>query len=304
MLSGIGDADELARFDIPAVVPSAGGRRQPPGPPRDLRPARLHQADLAVRGAKALEQAVHRPRMAPAQARPRRHQPFRGGRVHPLARGRRAPRSAVPFPAARGELRRLQPAADPRLPGARRADAPDLGRPHPAARRRSARAALDPVQLHGHRGRPPGDARGGAPDPRDLRPARVRSLPRPGARARPRGRDRRRDRCLRARPRRERLSRLRHLQDGPGQRPERGGRRRLPGLRRRGPARRRRLDHAEHRVRQPQRADDHARREGLRPDPRPRAARCRLDVRSTSRRTGRPSSGSQASHRPTAPRVR
>ena len=72
---------------------------------------------------------------------------------------------------------------------------------------------------------------------------------------------------------RERLPSLRHLQDGPGQRPDGGGRRRVPGPRRRGPARGRRLDHAEHPVRQPQRADDHARREGRRPDPRPGAAR-------------------------------
>ena len=120
--------------------PPAGRRPQPPGPPGDLRPARVHQADLAVRRAKALAQAAHRPGVDPAEARSRRHQPFRGGRVHPLARGRRAPRSAVPFPADRDELRRLQPAADPRLPGARRADAPDLGRPASACARRTRRS--------------------------------------------------------------------------------------------------------------------------------------------------------------------
>ena len=47
----------------------------------------------------------------------------------------------------------------------------------------------------------------------------------------------------------------------------------VPRPRHRGPARGRRLDHAEHRLGQPERAYDHARREGVRPDPRPRAAR-------------------------------
>ena len=86
----------------------AGRRPQSPGPPGDLRAARVHPADLAVRGAAALEQGAHRPGVDPAEAGPRRDQPFRGGRLHPLARGRRASRSAVPFPADRGELRRQQ----------------------------------------------------------------------------------------------------------------------------------------------------------------------------------------------------
>ena len=48
--------------------PPAGRRPQPPGPPGDLRPARVHQADLAVRGAKALAQAAHRPGVDPARS--------------------------------------------------------------------------------------------------------------------------------------------------------------------------------------------------------------------------------------------
>ena len=120
-------------------------------------------------------------RLAVPRPRHRRVQPVRGGRLHPLARGRRAPRPAVSFPADRDELRRQQSLAGPRLPGPCRADAPDLGRPGAPALRRSARAALDPLQLHGNRRRPPGDARRGPPDPRDLCAAGVRPLSRPGA---------------------------------------------------------------------------------------------------------------------------
>ena len=124
-------------------------RQESAGPSRDLRPARLHPADLALQRAEALEQAAHRRRLDPLQARPGGDQPLRGGRLHPLARRRRASRPAVPLPADRDELRRHQPAGHARLPGPCRADAADLGGPHRADVERPAQAALDPVQLHG-----------------------------------------------------------------------------------------------------------------------------------------------------------
>ena len=232
MLSGIGDADELAGFDIPVVA-------HLPGVGRNLqdhleiyvqhactRPISLYAAQkpwnklriglewlLLKRG---LGATSHFEAGAFIRSRAGVEHPDLQYHFLPIAMNYDGsnPQQTHGFQAHVGPMRptsvgRVQPA---------------LGRP--------ARAAVDPVQLHGHRRRPPGDARRGAPDARDLRPAGVRSLPRPGARARRRGRDRRRDRRLRARPGRERLSPVRHLQDGPGQRPERGGRRRLPGLRR------------------------------------------------------------------------
>ncbi len=57
---------------------------------------------------------------------------------------------------------------------------------------------------------------------------------------------------------------------GPAHRPDGRGRRPAPRARPGRPARDRRLDHADHALRQPQRRDPDAGRQGLRPDPRPR----------------------------------
>ena len=70
-----------------------------------------------------------------------------------------------------------------------------------------------------------------------------------------------------------------------------GGRPGMPGARARRAARGRRLDHAEHGLGQSQRADDHAGREGGRPDPRPAGSAARRRCRSGSIRTGAPGSG-------------
>ena len=142
-----------------------------------------------------------------------------------------------------------------------------------AALGRPARAALDPVQLHGNRRRPPRDARRGAADPRDFFPTGLRSLSGRGACPRTRRPERCRDRRLRARQGRERLSPVLQLQDGAGEQLLGRRGRRMPGPRHRALTRGRRLDHAEHSVVQPQRPHHHAGREGRRPDPRPQAAR-------------------------------
>ena len=63
--------------------------------------------------------------VAALQVGPRRDEPLRGGRVHPLERRRRLPERDVPLPADRRALRRHR-AAGARLPAARRPDV--LGR--------------------------------------------------------------------------------------------------------------------------------------------------------------------------------
>ena len=81
------------------------------------------------------------------------------------------------------------------------------------------------------------------------------------------------DRRLHPREGGERLSPLLHLPDGQPRRPDGRGRPRDAGDRPRGPARGRQLDHALDHDRQPQRADDHDRREGRRPHSRAAARR-------------------------------
>ena len=73
----------------------------------------------------------------------------------------------------------------------------------------------------------------------------------------------------------------RHLPDG--RRRELGGRRGAAGPRHRGAAGRRRLGDADDHARQHERADDHDRREGLRPDPRQAAPAGRRGTRSRER---------------------
>ena len=123
---------------------------------------------------------------------------------------------------------------------------------------RSARQAEDPVQLPEPPGRPRRVPRRHAIDARDLRAEGLRSLPRARDPARQGRADGRRDRRLRAREGRERLSPVVQQQDGCAQRRDGG---RGPGSARdrpRGAARHRLLDHAVDHDRQPQRADDHA----------------------------------------------
>ena len=120
----------------------------------------------------------------------------------------------------------------------------------------------DPVQLYEPCRGLDRDALLRAPDPRNLRSSRLRSLSRPGNPARDEMRQRRSDRRLRARARRQRLSSVLHVQDGIASGPVGRGRSANEGDRRRGSARRRFLDHALDHQRQPQRADDHDRRKG------------------------------------------
>ena len=88
----------------------------------------------------------------------------------------------------------------------------------------------------------------------------LRSLPRRRVPARRGGQDRRRDRAVDPRQVRDDLPPGRHLQDGPGQRPDGGGRQPLPRARHRRAARGRRLGDADPGRRQHQRAHHHDRR--------------------------------------------
>ena len=235
------------RFGIPAVARSAGRRRQPAGPSRDLRPARLHQADHAVRGAKALEQAVHRPASGSCSSAARRQQPSRGGR----ASSARARASSIPT-CSTISCRSLVETTT----------APSRSGPTPSRR------------MSGRCGRPPRVASGCAPPIRAQPPAIQPNYLADGAR--PAG-DARRVRLTREIFAQRAFDPYRgpEIAPGPevatdaeidafvraradsayhpcgtckmGPERERGGRRRLPGARHRGPARGRRLDHAEHR---------------------------------------------------------
>ena len=106
-VSGVGDADHLRRVGVEVRHHLPGRRRPPAGPPRGLRPARLHAAGL---------DATRRCRSGAwpwiglqwlARARPGRVEPLRGRRLHPQQRRRRLPEPDVPLPAHRRALRRL-----------------------------------------------------------------------------------------------------------------------------------------------------------------------------------------------------
>ena len=103
-----------------------GRRREPPGPPRGVRPARVHEAALRRASDEVAEPAVGRVAVAPLPPRARRDEPLRGGWIRALERGRRVPEPHVPLPAARDPLRRHAAGERTRLPGARRPD--ELGR--------------------------------------------------------------------------------------------------------------------------------------------------------------------------------
>ena len=85
----------------------AGRRREPAGPPRGLRPVRVHAAGVGAAGVEEVEAAVDRRAVALPAQRARRDEPLRGRRLRPLERRRRLPEPHVPLPAARDPLRRL-----------------------------------------------------------------------------------------------------------------------------------------------------------------------------------------------------
>ena len=91
---------------MPVVARPAGRRREPPGPPRGLRPARLDAAGDDGAALQVAEPAARRAEVASREDGPGRVEPLRGGRVHPLERRRRLSERDVPLPADRGPLRR------------------------------------------------------------------------------------------------------------------------------------------------------------------------------------------------------
>ena len=173
--SGIGDPDFLRRRRR-GDRGTPGRRRQPPGPPRDLRPVPLEAAGLALSGAQALEPARDRRALAPHRHRHRRVQPLRGGRLRAFARRPCHPQPAVPLRPHRDELRRAQPRRRARVPDARGADEGDEHRSRAHPFERPARSPVDRLQLPHHGVRPGGHARRGQDLARDRRPASVRAL--------------------------------------------------------------------------------------------------------------------------------
>ncbi len=105
-LSGVGDPEHLTLGRRRCRARATGRRREPPGPPRGVRPARVHEADVRRAGDEVAQPAVGRTAVAPLPPRPRCDQPLRGGRVRALERGGRLPEPHVPLPAARDPLRR------------------------------------------------------------------------------------------------------------------------------------------------------------------------------------------------------
>ena len=80
-----------ARRQGPRRSPRRGG--EPAGPPRGLRPARRHPAGDDGAALPHVRAAEGRAGVAPAQERPGRHEPLRGGRLRALERRRRATRT-------------------------------------------------------------------------------------------------------------------------------------------------------------------------------------------------------------------
>ena len=208
-----------------------------------------------------VEQGPHRRSMVSGRQRRRRQQSLRGRRLHPQRRTLRLSQSAIPLPAAGGELRRRPRRQDARFPVPRRLDALAQHWPRQAGQPRSARQTLAAIQLYGARHRLARIPRRGATDAGHHRPGRARILPRPGNPAGRRGAQRSGDRPLRPNPRRNRAASVRQLQDGRRRRPDGGGGSSRPGTRRVRPARGGRVHHAAHRHRQSERAHHHDRRE-------------------------------------------
>ena len=90
-----------AQLGIDVVARRARGRREPPGPPRGLRPVRLQAAGLDRARAAAAGPPRDRLPVAVPPPRARRHQPLRGRRLRPQQRRRRLPEPDVPLPAGR-----------------------------------------------------------------------------------------------------------------------------------------------------------------------------------------------------------
>ena len=103
-----------------------GGRREPAGPHRDLRAARVHAADHALFDAESARDGEDRRRVAAVSLRTRRDQSLRGGRIHPQPRRRSSSGPAVSLPADRDGVRRQGEDRPARVPGARRTHATDV----------------------------------------------------------------------------------------------------------------------------------------------------------------------------------
>ncbi len=177
-LSGVGPAAELGAFGIDVVADRPGVGENLQDHLEFTFQVASKQPITLYRHTGLIGRARIGAAVAPARQGPRRLQSFRGGRLHPLARRRSLSRHPVPLPADCGRLRRLDARPRARLSGPCRADAveePRLGAPEVA---RSGRAAADPVQLHEPSRRLDRDARLRAPDPRDFRSTRLRSLSR------------------------------------------------------------------------------------------------------------------------------
>ena len=200
------------------------GRREPPGPPRGLRAARVHAAGLDGALPQVAIPAVDRVPVAVPPFGPRRDEPLRGRRVRPEQRRRPVPEPDVPLPADRRSLRRFGAGERPRLSGAHRADVlgrEGFGEDHEPRSARPSRAAIQlPVDRPGSAGMGRGDPHGAA-DPRSARDGAVR---RGRALAGPERPDRRGDPRV-GRPRcRDRPAPLVHVQDGDGRDVGRGSR--------------------------------------------------------------------------------
>ena len=144
----------------------AGGRGEPPGSSRGLRPVPLPGTRLDAAGAQEVAPAVDRPAMAAPAEWPGCHQPLRGWRVRPEQRRRGVPEPPVPLPPAGDPVRRVVTQRRARLPGPCRADVLGRARFGEDPDRRSHGAPRASLQLPVHGQGPPrvggGDPRGAA----------------------------------------------------------------------------------------------------------------------------------------------
>ena len=197
----------------------AGSWREPAGPSRVLFPGGLEAADHAIRPYGAVCARAGWTAMAHARARAWRNEPFRGGRSF-IRSG-----AGVRYPDIQFHFLPMAVAYDGSALAKEHGFQAHVGPMRSKSRGwvrlapRPGRAAADPVQLYEPSRRLARNARLRPAHPRDLRAKGVRSLPRRRDFAGGGLHERRGDRRLRARPRRERLPPLLHVQDGLGQRP-------------------------------------------------------------------------------------